>query len=439
MTDPATVDAPSPPTRLWNRRFIGLVVTQFAGATNDNVLKAALLVAFAAGGRWSATLGDEGTGIVNLMLTVPFVLLLGWAGQLSDRLSKSSMIIATRIAEVPIGLLVLAGFLFDSPWLVLLAFLLLSSESAMFGPAKYGCLPEIVPPDRVNEANGLVNMTTNIAILLGIVLGGVLLGISPGTVGGGVVGLACLGLGSSLLIRGLRPVNPGLRRRLNPFGPYLDAIRVIRPGLVWNATLAWSWFYAAAIVVLAIIPQYRGPLGLDETWSGILLASVGVGIGVGCLIAGRLSGPRIRGRFTIGGGLVIGGIFWVLGMLSPDALGFWTLWGALAVAGAGAGFFLIPLQSIQQLCSPPGDRARVVGTANALSFALMSVASGVYTLAIGLGEVSPFRAMSFCGVLLLGIVGWIGLGGGRVILAARAASGADRVTGRQPDLFPPPG
>ncbi len=429
----AATPEPSP-TRLWNRRFVGLVVTQFAGATNDNVLKAALLVAFAAGGRWSTTLGDEGTGIVNLLLTVPFVLLLGWAGQLSDRLSKSTMIIATRIAEVPIGLLVLVGFVLDSPWLVLIAFLMLSSESAMFGPAKYGCLPEIVPASRVNEANGLVNMTTNVAILLGIVLGGVLLGFSPEAVGGGVVGLACLGLGSSLLMRGLRPVNPTLRRRLNPFGPYLDAIQTIRPGIVWKATLGWSWFYAAAIVVLAVVPQYRGPLGLDETWSGILLASVGVGIGIGCLTAGWLSGPRIRGRFTVGGGLVIGGIFWVLGMLPPDALGFWELWGLLAVAGAGAGFFLIPLQAIQQLCSPPGERARVVGTANALSFALMSLTSAVYTLVIGVGDISPFRAMSACGVLLLGIVGWIAGGGGRAILAAAPPKEGDRNS----EIFSPP-
>lgn len=419
------------PTTLWNRRFVGLVVTQFAGATNDNVLKAALLVAFAAGGRWSDTLGDAGTGIVNLMLTVPFVLLLGWAGQLSDRLSKSGMIIATRIAEVPIGILVLAGFLLDSPWLVLVAFLLLASESAMFGPAKYGCLPEIVPASRVNEANGLVNMTTNIAILLGIVLGGMLLGISEAAVGGAVVGFACLGLGSSVLMRGLRPVNPGLHRRLNPFAPYLDAIRTIRPGLVWDATLAWSWFYAAAIVVLAVMPQYRGPLGLSETESGLLLASVGVGIGFGCVTAGMLSGPRIRGWFTVGGGLVVATVFWVLGMLQPDALGFWTLWGCFAVAGVGAGFFLIPLQAIQQLCSPPGERARVVATANAMSFALMSLASAIYTLVVTVAEISPFRAMSACGVLLFAVVGWIARGGGRSILFARSPEA-------EPEMFSPP-
>lgn len=408
----------TPPTTLWNRRFIGLVVTQFAGATNDNVLKAALLVTFAAGGRWSDTLGDAGTGIVNLMLTVPFVLLLGWAGQLSDRRSKSGMIIATRIAEVPIGVLALVGFMTDSPWLVLLAFLLLASESAMFGPAKYGCLPEIVPASRVNEANGLVNMTTNIAILLGVVLGGMLLGVSAVVVGGAIVGFACLGLGSSLFMRGLPPVNPGLQWRLNPFAPYLDAIRTVRPGLVWSATLAWSWFYAAAIVVLAIMPQYRGPLGLSESESGLLLASVGVGIGIGCVTAGRLSGPRIRGRFTIGGGLVVATVFWGLGMLQPDALGFWSLWACFAVAGIGAGFFLIPLQAIQQLRSPSGGRARVVATANALSFALMSLASAIYTLVVSMTDISPFRAMSACGVLLFGVVGWIACGGGRAILAA---------------------
>jgi hypothetical protein len=125
----------------------------------------------------------------------------------------------------------------------------------------------------------------------------------------------------------------------------------------------------------------------------------------------------------------------VLGMLPPDALGFWELWGLLAIAGVGAGFFLIPLQAIQQLCSPPGDRARVVGTANALSFALMSLASAVYTLAIGFGGISPFRAMSACGVLLFGIVGWIAWGGGRAILDAAAPTAGG---GGESEIFSPP-
>ncbi|MEE2972345.1 MAG: MFS transporter, partial [Planctomycetota bacterium] len=119
-----------PSRGLWNRRFVGLVLTQFAGATNDNILKTVLLIQVAAGGTWAGVLGKGGPGIVNLLLTVPFVLLLGWAGQLADRMAKDRIIIGTRLLEVPIGLLALYGVVQDDPWVVLVAFALLASESA---------------------------------------------------------------------------------------------------------------------------------------------------------------------------------------------------------------------------------------------------------------------------------------------------------------------
>ncbi|NCF39742.1 MAG: hypothetical protein GWP75_06445 [Planctomycetia bacterium] len=168
---------------LWNRNFIGLVLTQFAGATNDNILKTVLLLQFAKGQKWFDTLGEGGTGIVSLLLTVPFVLLLGFAGQLADRCSKSRIITATRLAEVPIAGLALYGFWIDSPWTVLVAYTMLASESAFFSPSKYGSIREIVGDARLNEANGIVNLSTNIAILFGIGIGGPLLAWSEHAVG----------------------------------------------------------------------------------------------------------------------------------------------------------------------------------------------------------------------------------------------------------------
>ena len=88
MSDPLPVESateqPRSRTSVWNRNFAGLVITQFAGATNDNILKTVLLLQFARGQKWFDTLGEGGTGIISLMLTVPFVLLLGFAGQLAE-------------------------------------------------------------------------------------------------------------------------------------------------------------------------------------------------------------------------------------------------------------------------------------------------------------------------------------------------------------------
>ena len=404
--------------RLWSRNFTGLVITQFAGATNDNILKTVLLLQFAKGQKWFDTLGEGGTGIVNLLLTVPFVLLLGFAGQLADRRSKNRIITATRLAEVPIAGLALYGFWIDSPWMVLVAYTLLASEPAFFSPSKYGSIREIVGDDRLNEANGIVNLSTNIAILFGIGIGGPLLQWSEHAVGVVLLLFALVGLGSSLMIRGLVPQQPELRRRLNPFSPYLDAIRSMRPGLIWSAALAWAWFYAGGIVVIAVIPEYSTPLGFTMTESSLLLASMGLGIGIGCLLAGRLSGSRIRGEFVIRGGFVFGGIFLVLGVTPITMLGLPLLGAALFSAGVAAGFYLIPLQAIQQLCSAPGERARVLATANAISFLLMSLASAGYWALVAKAEMSPFHALVIVGLLMIGISGWIRWGGGRGILAA---------------------
>ncbi len=404
---------------LWNRNFTGLVITQFAGATNDNVLKTVLLLQFAKGQKWFDTLGEGGTGIVSLLLTVPFVLLLGFAGQLADRRSKSRIITATRLAEVPIAGLALYGFWIDSPWMVLVAFTLLASESAFFSPSKYGSIREIVGDARLSEANGIVNLSTNIAILLGIGIGGPLLQHSEHAVGVVLVLLALVGLGSSFMIRGLRPQQPDLKRRLNPFSPYLDALRSIRPGLIWSASVAWAWFYAGGAIVIMVVPEYTAPLGLTLTESSLLLASMAVGIGIGCLLAGRLSGSRIRGEFVVRGGVVFGGIFFVLGLTPISMLGLASLGGALFIAGVGAGFYLIPLQAIQQLCSASGERARVLATANAISFLLMSLASAAYWVLVAQAGVSPFRTLALVGILMISIVSWIRWWGGRAILTAR--------------------
>jgi MFS family permease len=410
-------------TSVWNRNFTGLVITQFAGATNDNILKAVLLLQFARGQKWFDTLGDGGTGIISLMLTVPFVLLLGFAGQLADRLPKHRIITATRLAEVPIACLAMYGFFIDSPWTVLVAYMLLASESAFFSPSKYGSIREITGDARLNEANGIINLSTNIAILFGIGIGGPLLHRFENAVGIVLVVFAFIGLGSSLMIRGLVAQDTGLKRRLNPFASYLDTIRSIRPGLIWSASLAWAWFYAAAIVVIAVVPEYAAPLRLTKSEGSLLLGSIGLGIGIGCLLAGRLSGARIRGVFTLWGGAVFCVVFFLLGMTPVTVLNLWVLAAALLVAGTGAGFFLIPLQAIQQLCSSPGERARVLATANALSFLLMSLASAVYWVLVAKAGISPFHVLLLVGVLMLGVTLWIRQGAGRKILVAAPPSG----------------
>ncbi|MEC8390456.1 MAG: hypothetical protein VXZ49_07215, partial [Planctomycetota bacterium] len=121
-----------------NRGFLSLLAISFFGAANDNILKQILILMVAGGGLWANRLGDGSQGVVGLVLTLPFIFLSGYAGQLADKFSKQQVILWVKIAEIPIALLAFAGLIFASFWLSLLALLLLAVQSSFYGPAKFG-------------------------------------------------------------------------------------------------------------------------------------------------------------------------------------------------------------------------------------------------------------------------------------------------------------
>ncbi|MCH2161618.1 MAG: MFS transporter [Phycisphaerales bacterium] len=427
MSDAGTSQQPN---RLWNRGFTGLMLTQVCGATNDNLLKSILLLAFATGGTWAGTLGKGGPGWVSFMLSAPFVVLLGYAGQLSDRYPKNRMVVITRIAEVPIAVLACVGFIFNLPWVVIVAFLLLASESAFFSPSKYGVIREYTGVDELSRANGLLNASTNVAVIVGMVGGGYLLMLGERWVGFPLVLMAILGLCSSLLMPPVPAVNPGLKWTWNPFKSYLQSIRSIRStaqdsrgrSSLWIGVLAWAMFYMIAIVVVAIIPEYQQPLGITTGQASTLMGALGIGIGVGCLVAAAISGLHIRlwlvpiGGFAMGIMLLIIGVATVIGLeqasvdpavQEPRTGWLVFLWIFLLLTGFFGGFFIVPLQAMQQALAEPAFRARVLGTTNALSFLLMSLASATQALLMMIPGVTRGILMMGCGLGTLVLTTWM--------------------------------
>ena len=466
--------------RLWNRGFTGLMLTQVFGAGNDNLLKAILLVAVASGGLWEGILGPGGTGWVSFMLSAPFVVLLGYAGQLSDRYSKNRVVVCTRIAEVPIAVLACVGFYLDNPWLVIVAFLLLASESAFFSPSKYGVIREYTGVDQLSRANGLLNASTNVAIIAGMVAGGFLLEKGLGWAGAVLVVLAIAGLVSSLMMPRVPAVNPNLPWTWNPFKSYLQSIRSMRMtardergrSALWLGVLAWAIFFMIAIVLLAIVPEYRRPLGLNAFDASKLLAAVGLGIGAGCLAAAAISGRRIRlwlvpvGGYLMGGMIILIAVLTMANRVDPGVCGnagvarsavqaeccaelckldpaccapAWDvsctekahelcrlesgitlnrMIGMLLLTGFFGGFFIVPLQALQQALAEPAFRARVLGTANALSFFLMAIASALQALVMMIPGVTHDIIMLACGIGALALTTWL-LVWGRSMFARR--------------------
>ena len=390
------------PTRLWTRGFTGLMISQIAGAMNDNLLKGALLILVVAPNLWEDVLGPASTGWVSFALTFPFIVFLGYAGQLADRCSKRTMVVWVRLFELPIVLLIVVGLWLDSFPLTFAGFLLIATQSAFFNPAKYGMIREVAGTHRLSNANGLIVLFTMVAIIGATGASGFLV---DGGKNGLLVGLvmipgAFIGLLGALLIPALDPADIERRWEWNPFGRYWADLSAMRGGPLYPAVWAWSFFYFISILVITVIPQLQDQMGGTTQDTSLMLGAITLGVGIGCGVAGWCSGRSIRVGMVPWG---IAGLFvsWLLLGLLP--LDFITMVIVLLGGGVSAGFFIIPLQAMQQRLSPPQKRGRYIASANALCYVLMSLAALVFIglIHLGMEPQHVFLVCSGCSLIML--------------------------------------
>lgn len=400
-------------SNLLRRGFLSLVVTQFFGAANDNILKG-VLIYMVIDGAWAGRLGPGGQGIVSVCFTLPFIVLSGYAGQFADRNSKRYVSVLVKVIEIPIALLALIGFCSGSLWITMAALVALTCQSAFFGPAKYGMIPELVDARDLSRANGAINMMTNIAVIVGTLAAGALadaynplpdaLGHTappvrwlPGVV---MLAVAIAGLIAILFLSRLEPGDRGLKYNLSPFATYFVSIKEMARSPLLMVMLAWGYFYFLAGLALLILPEYTVVLRayhVSRAEVSVLLGVMGVAIGVGSVLAGLISGHAIRPRLIPIGAAGLTVCFVLLGTVPPRLPDLGPGWRIVAssiagfVFGAGvfAGFYIIPLQALLQRLSPDDERGRLLGTANGISFAFLLLSSVLYWIirpAFGAGE-----------------------------------------------------
>ena len=194
--------------------FWSLFLTQFQGAFNDNAFK--FIVIFMVLGKAAA---DEWAPLIGFVFALPFILFSAFAGQLATRFSKRQVAVWTKYAEVLIMILATIGLFFKSDTMLIIVVFLLSTQSAFFGPSKYGLLPELLPEKRLSWGNGIIQFGTTIAIIIGTVLAGILFGIFEDyQYLSGVVLLvfSLIGLNFSLRIDKVEPAVSGHRIVFNP-------------------------------------------------------------------------------------------------------------------------------------------------------------------------------------------------------------------------------
>ena len=391
---------------LGQRRFGPFFLTQFFGAFNDNVYKNALiiLIAFQSAGQG---LGDSNT-LINLsagLFILPFFLFSATAGQLADKHEKSRFIRWVKAMEIVIMSVAVAGFrLGEVPLLMGLLFLM-GTQSTLFGPVKYGILPQHLRDEELVGGNGLVEMGTFLAILLGTLAGGVLIGI-PGDgaalVSITVVVLACLGFLSSLGIPRAPPVAPGLRINWNPLTETWRNISFAHGNrTVFLSILGISWFWLLGATYLAQLPNFtKTTLGGNEQVVTLLLTLFSIGIGVGSLLCERLSDRKVElGLVPFGSiGLTLFGIDLFLAVgghpvagAALDAAGFLHAPGSARVLfdilmlGLFGGFYIVPLYALVQQRSEPSHRSRIIAANNILNALFMVVSAAMAILILNAG------------------------------------------------------
>ena len=387
-----------------------LLVAQFMGAANDNILKAILGFAVITEGIWAGKLGEGGQGLIALCLFVPFILFSGWAGPFADRHSKRFISVLMKWVEIPLAIAAGVGFATGTFWLAAIAMILLATQSTFFSPAKYGMIPEIVPEGNVAKANGILNMTTNIAIIAGMLVAGILSDQlkqhtvalhewMPGIV---LTSVAIVGLIAIIWLPKLKPMNLNTKIPLNPFQTYITTGREMCRCVLMKIAIAWAFFYLFATVVLLLVNEFGPLLQVSDSMVSYLLAAIGVSVGLGSMTAGFISRGIVR--LNISKFAAIGMTLSVLfAGLMPISYG--SILAGLIALGFTAGLYAIPLQTLMQVLPEAGNRGKVLATSNALSFLFMAIGSLSYWVFRPLFGDSPQYIFIVCAGI--GILAWI--------------------------------
>src|ERR1700726_3120126 len=369
----------SAPVSNWRFGFWSLIVTQFQGAFNDNALKF-LVIYLIVERNFPSEVRDRFILAVGALFATPFILFSLAGGYLADRYSKRSVTIGTKLFEIGVGLFAIAALGAGNLTMEAAAVFLISTQGALFGPSKYGLLPELLPENKLSWGNGVIELGTFLAAITATMAAGFLAVSFRGRqTWSGVILLAftLLGLFTSLGISRVPAADPARRFRANSFANLGGQIRIIARDriLLWAVVSNTYLWFLAALLQFVIVIYGHDVLHVDETQISYLQAAVGIGIGVGSLTAGYLSGGKIERRLIPVGaiGMTVFGF-----LVSQRGLGIWPVRLDLGMLGFFGGFYAVPLNALIQHRPAREQKGGVIAAANLLSFVGVFFAAGIY-------------------------------------------------------------
>jgi acyl-[acyl-carrier-protein]-phospholipid O-acyltransferase/long-chain-fatty-acid--[acyl-carrier-protein] ligase len=380
------------------RSFYLLNTTQFLGALNDNIFK--LLVIYLFIHIQGAAAAPAILSLAGAIFVIPFLLFSSGAGVLADKISKRTIIVITKGLELVIMLFAVLAVYLQSEFGAFTCLFFMAAQSALFGPSKYGIIPELIEEKKVSKANGSITSFTYLAIILGTFLASFITDVTNKNFvleSCFCVFIAVIGLLTSLGIRRTEPKRS--TKKINPFFLY-EIYQTLKvswklPHLITAMFSSAFFLFIGSFTQLNIIPFAIQSLGLSEVGGGYLFLATAVGIAIGAVIAGQLSKDKVEPGLSCICGFFISLFFFTLSLFSFSLT---CTIISLALLGVVGGGFLIPFDSFVQINSPDEKRGQVIAAANFFSFVgVLLAAFFLYLMSakLGLSAAGGFATMGF--------------------------------------------
>jgi len=389
-----TSDHPNQFALLGQRRFAPFFWVQFLGAGNDNLFKFAftVMVTYQLQVSWlPASLAGL---VIGGLFILPFLLFSATSGQLADKMEKGRLMRFVKSLEIAIMLLAGWGFMQANVPVLLGCVFLMGLHSTLFGPVKFAYLPQHLGERELTGGNGMVEMGTFVAILLGQVAGGLLIALPE--VGAmyaawACVGVAVLGRVLAQAVPHSPATDPTLTINWNAFTETWRNLKLAHQNIVVFRSLlgiSWMWFFGA--VFLSMFPAFaRDVLHGNEQVASLLLVVFSVGVGIGALLCEMLSRRHVEiGLVPLGAlGMSVFAIdlyFAARGLPDAAVMGLsafiaqpahWRVLADLLLLSLFAGIYSVPMYALIQLRSLPTHRARIIAANNILNALFMIVSA----------------------------------------------------------------
>ncbi|MCP5002496.1 MAG: MFS transporter, partial [Planctomycetes bacterium] len=392
-----------------SKGFRALLVTQFFGAFNDNAFKLVISLIAVNSFRGEAGGGSQYIALAGVMLVLPFILFSSYAGFLADRYSKNVIMFWVKVAEVVVMCMGAVAFYFGNIYAMMLVLFLMGTQSALFSPSKYGILPEIFSDNELSKANGMIQLWTFLAMIAGTIVGGQLLDFFDNKAHMASIVFIVAAIIGVLSSRFITDGSPSASKKsfeinfLKDIYHNIIEIKQSRPLFLCIAGYAYFWFLCA-LYQMNVFLYAKNMMNISDTLTGLLLASTGIGVATGSVLAGRWSEEKVEFGLVPIGAIGLGVFSLVLGISFRS---YWVTIVDLFFMGVSCGLFIIPLTAYIQQKSPKDGKGRILATNNFIAFCSILLSSAMLWFFANVLKFNPALIFIVFGFLSFIVIAYI--------------------------------